>query len=98
MPLSFRPGNIQSNDDSLCIGQIPDDLAYRDWQAANQRGDGKDLVIPGQRGVLCQIDYLEVILFFVIFRANLVQIGNSSKRSWRLARDVESKFNEAASI
>jgi hypothetical protein len=51
-------------------------------------------VIPGERGILGQIDHFQTTLLFEMFGANPLQIGDRSQGPWRLAGDIQSKLNQ----
>src|SRR5687767_10351634 len=55
-PAWSRGAELEPNQHPLDVREVADDLARRLGQLADQRGNRKDLVVPGELGILQQID------------------------------------------
>src|SRR5690349_894390 len=61
---------VEADQDALGVGQGADDLLDRLGEFPDQRRDGNDLVLPGELGILLEVDDLDLVLAFQVLLAN----------------------------
>src|SRR5271157_4537987 len=78
--LSVLFTQIQPYQNALNIGKVADDLAHRQWQSPHQSGDGQNLIILGQSGILQQVNYLDAVVSFEAVLAEALQVVERCQR------------------
>src|SRR5580658_2323837 len=73
----------KTDEDTVGVGQVTDDLAQRAREPAHEGGDGEHIVIAGERGVLEQVDRLDLV---VPAEVSLTQVGQIADRLQGLRR------------
>ena len=84
-----RSDDLQAHQHPLSIRQVPDDLANRYRQAANQRGNCDDLMVSCKCGVLHEVNHFNMVGGIRMVVAYLFQVRNRRKRFWGLPGHIE---------
>src|SRR5437870_4642548 len=88
---SARGSDGQSDENTLGVREVSDDLAHGLGQTADQRRHGEDLIPCRELRVLDQVDDLDPVSPGQMLLADSLEIGECGDRSWCLPRDVEAQ-------
>lgn len=94
LPFSACWLKIQPNNDTLGLGEVPNDLFDR-WRKPSYQGwNGDDLIAFGQLRFLQQIDDFYAVLAVQLFLANLLEIGDRGNRIRSLTGYVKPQYKK----
>ena len=77
---SRRGPDVQADEHSLGVREVPDDPAHRLGQPPNQRRYGEDLIAGSELRVLDQVDDLDPVAAGQVLLADLLEIGECFDR------------------
>src|SRR6187551_838414 len=83
---------IEAQEYPVFVGKIANDAAQRRGQLLDQGGDGDDLFVFGEHGLLKDVDHQQFVAALEVLFADRAQIFHGLTRRWSGAGDVQAQL------